>query len=103
MFQDDSKKYSNLGVVNSHSDFLDPWTLLGTAHINAIHGCLDESEEVAQGLIVGYSKHKVCLKEFVEGCNRCLHRAGYGLLVQDDVKLLDTTPLFPNTEEEGLC
>jgi len=103
MFLEESKKYSNLGVVNSHSDFLDPWTLLGTAHINAIYSCLYESEEVAQGLIIGYCKHKVLLKEFVEGCNSCLRHAGYGLLIQYDVKLLDTTPLFPNTKEEGLC
>ncbi len=94
---------SNLSVLNSHSDFLDPWTFLGSAHINAINRCLNERVEVAQGLIIRHSKDKVCLKEFIKGCNSCLRHAGNGLLVQDDVKLLNATPLFSNTEEEGLC
>lgn len=100
--QDAGRWESNLSVVNSHTDFFDPWTFLGNAHINAIHRCLNERVEDAQGLIIRH-KDKVRLKEFIKGCNSCLRHAGNGLLVQDDVKLLNATPLFSNTEEEGLC
>ena len=76
-------------MKKSCSNFLHPRTLLHTANVNAIHGCLNEGVEVAQRLIVGHSKSKMCLEELVKGSNYSLCLGGNGLLVQDDVEILD--------------
>ncbi len=42
------------------------------------------------------------LEELVKGSNWVLHPEGNGLLVQDDVEVLDAVASFADTEQKGL-
>lgn len=93
---------SNLTVKKPCSDFFYPRTLFHFADVNAIHGGLDEDEEAGQRIIIRHGKSIMRLEELIKGSNWGLHPAGNGLLVQDDVEVLDAVASFSDTEKKGL-
>lgn len=93
---------SNLPVKKPCSDFFYLRTLFHFADVDAIHGGLDEDEEAGQRIIIRHSKSIMRLEELIKGSNWGLHPAGNGLLVQDDVEVLDAVASFSDTEKKGL-
>lgn len=93
---------SNLAVKKPCSDFFYSGTFFHFADVNAIHSGLDEDEEAGQGIIIRHSKSIMRLEELIKGSNWGLHPAGNGLLVQDDVEVLDAVASFSDTEQKGL-
>lgn len=93
---------SNLTVKKPRSDFFHPRTLFHFANVDAKHGGLDEGEEAGQRIVIGQGKSIMRLEELIKCSNWGLHPAGNGLLVQDDVEILDAVASFTNTEKKGL-
>lgn len=89
-------------MQKSRSELLDSGTFLGTSHVNVKNCGLDECIEVEEGFVVVDTEDEVCFEQLIKSCQRCLRLAWYGLVVNDDVVMLDAVLLLTLTQQEGL-